>query len=171
MGLIDVADDIARDFAEKGVSAKVYFGPEFLAQNDAGNRIVVVPSRDKYDRLQHMGGSNPRPLMTRHAGAMVQIWAVSGESDPKLKPAADWRALDSLINQFISSLHLTHPGNYELGEGQVNTKTKHSAWGKQYDLQIWILHPITEKESRTIGDASRGGHTYLVFNGTQEQAD
>lgn len=172
MGLIDVADDVAADFAAKGVGATVYFGPEFRAQDDAAGRVVITPARDKYDRQQHPNGQNPRPLFTRHAGAVAQIWAAAPLSTPPAqKPAADWRALDMLINAFISSLWLTHPGAIELGEGIINTKTPHVAWGKQYDLQFWILHPIIDQPWQTEANVTRGGHTYLVFSNGPEQAD
>ncbi len=174
MGLIDIADAIATDFVAKSVNATVYFGEEFLAQNDAANRIVFVPTRDKYDRIQHMGGSNPRPLLTRRAGARVQIWASSGERDPKLKRAADWRALDALINAFIRSLNAVNPqvgaANGVLG-GEVNTKTKLGKWGIEYMLDIEVLHPIVDAAWEQPTDTVLGGHTYLVFNGTPEQAD
>jgi hypothetical protein len=172
MGLIDVADDIANDFVSKGVQATVYFGPEFKAQDDAAGRIVIVPNRDKFDRLQHPNGQNPRPLFTRHAGATAQIWAAAPLNlTPAERPPADWRALDLLINAFVSSLWLTHPGMVEIGDGVVNTKNPHVAWGKQYDLQFWILHPIIDQPWPTEAGITRGGHTYLRFSDKDEQAD
>ncbi len=175
MGLIDVADAIAADFAANSVTANVYFGPEFRAQDDAAGRVVIVPNKDSYDRLQHMGGSNPRPILTRKAGALAQIWAAApANTAPLLKPAADWRALDALINQFLLSLNNVLPqlGAANLiGEGTMNTKTPHVAYGKQYDLQFWILHPIIDTPWVQPTDTVKGGHTYLIFNGVQERAD
>ena len=171
MGLIDVAEDVAADFVAKGVQASVKFGVEFRAQDDAAARVVIVPARDKYDRLQIGNGQNPRPLWTRHAGAIAQIWAAAPKNTaPADKPAADWRALDLLINAFVSSLWLTHPGMVEMGEGVVNTKTPHAGYGKQYDLQFWILHPIIDQPWPTE-TVTRGGHTYLRFSDKDEQAD
>jgi len=169
--MIDVIDDVATDFFNKGVQATVYYGPEFRAQDDAAGRVVVVPNRDRFDRLQEPNGLNPRPLFTRHAGATAQIWAAAplNTSAPD-RPAADWRALDKLINAFISSLWLTHPGMIELGDGVVNTKNPHVAYGKQYDLTFWILHPIVDQPWDTEFVGKRG-HTYLVFSNGPEQAD
>ena len=162
MGLIDVADKIAADFTDRGVTATVFYGPEFEAQDDAAFRVVIVPGGparhkvpDRYDLEHHMGGLNPRPIRTRHAGALVQIWASNTNVAPgPLKQAADWRALDLLINAFLLSLHMVSgPNNYELGAGAPINDTPHSRYGAMYE-QIRYTMPIAVRPNATAASGN-----------------
>lgn len=165
MGMIDVAERVAVDLLDRNVPVRVYYGPEFSAQDDAAFRIVFVPNQDRYDLEHHMGGLNPRPLRTRHAGATVQLWATDPSVPAGLaKAPADWRALDALINAFLLSLHMVSgPNNYELGQGIVNTKTPHAHYGFMYEIQIWILHPIVDTAWGLVSPVVADVHYHLIF--------
>lgn len=162
--LIDVANAIGQDFAERGVPATVYFGPEYKAQDDAAFRVVIVPTRDRYSMVNHMGGLNPRPLRTREYGAIAQIWSKAAiQADPRDQPAAEWAASDALVNAFIVSMMRVGANCWMIGEGVHNTKTPYAQHGRQYDLQFWWYTPIVEVPWETIGDSKQGGHVYLRF--------
>lgn len=162
--LVDVANAIGQDFVERGVPAKVFFGPEYRPQDDAANRIVIVPTRDRYSLVKHMGGLNPRPLRTREYGAIVQIWSKAAtQADPIDQPAAEWAASDALVNAFIVSMMHVGANCWEIGEGVHNTKTPYVQHGRQYDLQIWWATPIVEVPWKTVTDGKQGGHVFLVF--------
>jgi hypothetical protein len=162
--LVDVAATIAADFVERGVPATVYFGPEYKAQDDAGVRVVIVPTRDKYSLVNHMGGDNPRPLRTREYGFIAQIWSkATTQADPRDQPAAEWAASDLLVNAFIVSMMHVGANCWMIGEGVHNTKTPHAQFGRQYDLQVWWYCPIVEVPWETVTDGKLGGHTFLVF--------
>jgi hypothetical protein len=166
MGLIDVAERVAVDLLDRRVpGVRVYYGPEYAAQDDAAFRVVFVPNQDTYDLKHSMNGSNPRPIRTRHAGATVQLWASDPSVPPGLgKQAADWRALDALINAFLLSLHMVSgPNNYELGTGNVNTRTPHSHYGFMYEIQIWVLHPITDTPWELVSPVDPDIHCHLIF--------
>ncbi len=175
MGLIDVSDAVAADLADRGVVATVYYGPEFNAQDDAAFRIVITPGGtpehrvpDRYNAERHMMGLNPRMIRTRHAGALVQIWAVDANVEPgPLKMAADWRALDALINAFLLSLHMVAgPNNYELGAGIPLNGTPHSRYGCMYEQEIWVTHPIVDAPWTNVDDVVADITYHLVFPDT-----
>ncbi len=165
MGLLDVAERIAVDMLDRNVPVTVYYGPEFKAQDDAAFRVVFVPNQDSFDLKHSMNGSNPRPIRTRHAGALVQLWAADPTvPDGPLKAAADWRALDALINAFLLSLHMVSgPNNYELGAGNVNTRNPHVHYGFQYDVQIWVMHPIVDTEWELVSPVEADITYHLIF--------
>lgn len=162
--LIDVAAAIAADFVARSVPATVYFGPEFKAQDDAGMRIVFIPTRDRYSLERHMGGMNPKPIRTREYGATVQIWSKAlPQPDPKDQMAAEWAASDALINAFIVSMMNVGANNWELGEGVHNTRTPHTQHGRQYDLSITWYVPIVNVPWETPSPVVTKSNTYLVF--------
>lgn len=169
--LIDVAAAVAADFIERGVPATVYFGPEYKAQDDAGMRIVIVPTRDTYSLNRHMGGMNPKPIRTREYGAVAQIWSKAAkQSDPADQPPAEWAASDALVNAFIVSMMNVGNNNWELGEGVHNTKTPYAQHGRQYDLAFKWYVPIVNVAWETISDAGTSRRVYLVFPSGPEPA-
>ncbi len=162
--LIDVAAEVALDFIKRSVPATVVFGPEFKAQDDAGMRVVFVPTRDSYSLVTHMGGMNPKMIRTRQYGCTVQIWSKAAQQpDPKDQPAAEWAASDALVNAFIVSMMNVGANNWLLGEGKHNTDTPHTQHGRQYDLSLTWNVPIVNVPWDTISDARTGGRVYLIF--------
>ena len=162
--LIDLANAIGADFLDRGVPATVYFGPEYKAQDDAGMRIVFVPTRDRYSLNRHMGGLNPKPIRTREYGCTVQIWSKAApQPDPLDQPAAEWAASDALVNAFIVSMMNIGANNWELGEGVHNTRTPYAQHGRQYDLSLIWYVPIVNVPWDTATDVVPGNHVFLVF--------
>lgn len=145
MGMIDVADAVRADFAALSVPVVVYYGPQFVAQDDAASRVVFVPTVDAYSFNYLPTGQNPRALRTRECHATINIWAVGAkQNDPNDQGAADYRALDALINQVIQSVEHAITGNYELGQGRNNNTTPHAQYGRMYELDLMVYVPITE---------------------------
>lgn len=151
--LEDVVAAVARDFAMLRIPCDVRFDKQFLAENAAPPRIVVVPTTDKFGApVQSAGafvatmpkGANPRPLATRYAGGEANIWAAGVvQPNPEDQLSADYKALGVLLDQFVASLQRLVPGIYSLDGGGVEQDAAVVlGHGRLYRLQFAVQVPV-----------------------------
>lgn len=154
--LEQVITAVSADFVARGVACSVLFDKQFLTENSAPPRIVVVPTRDKFKTTPQIarpagtqpgfaGGANPRPLRARLAGADAHIWAVAPKQQrPEEQLAANYAALGALLNQFVASLNRVAAGAWELDSGEVDQRTVMVRYGLVYRLSFTVEIPMTD---------------------------
>ena len=166
MSLQDVVEFVRQDFVASGCLAPVFFGAPFLEDNAHAQRIVVVPTTDRYTSpqgvaLQSSGpliGANPRPYWTRFASFEVHIWAAAEpQPDGKDQLLADYGAIDRLLNQTVMSFYKGPVGTVEIDGGDWKMDTVHVRLGLSHVLKLTIQFPIVDVrygESTTYQEVS-----------------
>jgi hypothetical protein len=185
---------VAREFADNGCPALVLYGEDNVAQHDFPLRVVFEPA-DPVKRpekfkpplqiqavgdlpqtvayWQTVGGSNPRPVMTRVVMIEVVIWAQGApQADPSRQRDADQDMLDALLNQTILAVWNVAHGNFRVLAGRQLSSTKSMSAGLSYHLEIeWDVPvvdvpwaPVIDERSRTwpLEDASAAAEVQML---------
>lgn len=143
--LADIADTLSD--ALSGVTFK--FGAEFISDNDAPPRVVMVPARDTFDTAQAnrlTKPAEPRSRGTRWAGVMFHVWAAGDESSEDSYPHI--RAVEALTDRLIIAMRDAAFGAYRLEEGELQlADTGH--FGRVYVFGAKFALPIVPAESPT----------------------
>lgn len=167
MGLYDVFLFVKQDFPCHACPAFVGFGKEHLAENSdptegsnaIGGRVVFVPSTDPAYAaplaVQGAGlpppamsaGQNPRSFLRRQAGCELHLWAAAQlQEDGTQQLAADFFALDALINQTALSLYKAQGlgGQLVIAGGKNLPNPAHMRRGLVYQMSIRVDVPLVD---------------------------
>lgn len=147
MPLLEVVNAIREDFEASGCPAKVFYDERQLAEHDAPNRVVFVPTSDTYEAPLAIGGPgphNPRAFFRVKQGFAAHIWGAAPDQPnpaPTAQRLADETWLWKLVNQTALSIYRVAPGNNQLLSGDYRARANQDR-GLLYVLKGFIEVPV-----------------------------
>ena len=149
--LEQVVGFIQQDFLDSGCPAPVRFGTQYLADHTAPNRVVIVPTTDKFTTRQASSGTssgrligqNPKAIFTQLSSCDVHIWAASEDvPNGQDQLLADYAYLRALINQTVLSFFRNGFGITTFDGGTYSDTAVHVRHGLSYILKVTMEFSI-----------------------------
>lgn len=144
-----IATELGAWLLSEAIELPVYFGKDFLAQFDAANRVVMVPTTDDWGDIESPGG-NPRPLATRNAGADVYVHA------------EDAATCEALVHQVFRGLREAARTCLAVTGGEWNNDIKLNEHGAIYVLKIKIAFSVTDAAYAVAPSDLEARHTGVM---------
>jgi hypothetical protein len=165
MSLLNVVNAVRDDFVKSNCPARVLFGKQWSAENDAPNRVVFFPSEDTY-QPDIFSGANPRPIYTRNVGGEAHLWAAAPpQADANQQPDKDQDVLDALVNQTALSLYNVSKGpGVTIVSGSQVQGVLLVRLGLAYVLRFTVQIPVLDIQFPKLGITS-DVRTWAEING------
>jgi hypothetical protein len=163
----DINASLASLFAAANPNAtppiQILIGSEWLEGQDAANRVIWVPARDRYDGPRKQtsaqtldpsvtAGGIPRSLRTRWMGLECHIWgAPPSVADPT--GATYFDSVDDMLRWVEIAIHENVHGDYHLLGGEYPKKQQASGfttYGRSYVLYLEIETPLEDQDVETV---------------------
>jgi hypothetical protein len=123
-----------------GPALQIFLGGEYLAGQDAGARVVWVPTEDRYEGIQKqsyaLGGGIPRNLRNRWTNVDAHLWGQPPTDPTQLANYFD--NVEILLGLVVQAIHKNTHGAYNLRGGQYPPATRDSGY-TQYG-RLYVLH-------------------------------
>lgn len=139
-----------------------FCGSEFLEGQDAGNRVVWVPGRDRWAGPEKQtaaqpnpvvpAGGIPRSLRTRWMGLELHLW---GQPPAVADPVGShyFDSIDDMLRWLIVAIHEATYGCYRIVDGGFVRSQQGGAfttYGREYVLVVEMSTPIEDQNVTTV---------------------
>lgn len=137
--LVDIFDRLQEAMPDVSMA----FGQEYLEENAAPPRVVMVPTEDEalpMSRTDPLNGVQ-RSVGTVGAGVAFYLWGAATEEALAVSPYAHVRATEALRNRLLYFIHLVATGAYRRQGGRWQ-ETSVEQYGRGYEQQVQFFLPI-----------------------------
>lgn len=161
-------DQVGAALADKVAGLTFQFGGEHVDDAKNAPRVVLVPTRDVFERGQKIRGVGPQPrsLGTQRAGYTAHIWARA--PDPATS-GAHIDAVHELERKLVACIRKVARADFTLMGGEWSTQARTQA-GRVYLLDFSVNYRITDDVAWTtvglVPPPSTPGTSATVANTT-----